>query len=98
MTNFILYDLDTHNADRARPYNMTFYRLSKIAGKFNLDLTSYEIAKCKKDILVFDGDDCITKALDFVLKLIGDERKVQNKIVEYNLQLHAHNGSGFDIG
>ena len=26
----------------------------------------------------------------------GEERKVKNKIVEYNLQLHAHNGSGFD--
>ena len=25
-----------------------------------------------------------------------NERKVKNKIVEYNLQLHAHNGSGFD--
>ena len=28
----------------------------------------------------------------------GEERKVKNKIVEYNLQLHAHNGSGFDTG
>ena len=26
----------------------------------------------------------------------GEERQVKNKIVEYNLQLHAHNGSGFD--
>ena len=25
------------------------------------------------------------------------ERKVHNKIVEYNLQLHAHIGSGFDV-
>ena len=26
----------------------------------------------------------------------GEERKVNNKIVEYNRQLHAHDGSGFD--
>ena len=26
----------------------------------------------------------------------GDECNVKNKIVEYNLQLHAHNGSVFD--
>ena len=31
------------------------------------------------------------------LKFKVEERKNKNKIVEYNLQLHAHNGSGFDI-
>ena len=31
----------------------------------------------------------------FLLKLKG-ERKFENKIVEYNLQLHAHIGSAFD--
>ena len=55
-----------------------------------------ELDKCRKDTIVFDGDDCIEKALDYLLKLKGEERKVNNKIVEYNLQLHAHNGSGFD--
>ena len=45
---------------------------------------------------MFDGDNCVSNALDFCLKLKGEERKVKNKIVEYNLQLHAHNGSGFD--
>ena len=24
LTNFMVYDLETHNTDRARPYNMTF--------------------------------------------------------------------------
>ena len=52
--------------------------------------------KCKNDIFVFDGDAYVTKALDFLLKLKGEERKVKNKILEYNLQHHAHNGSGFD--
>ena len=39
LTNFIAYDLETHNTDRARPYNMTFYRLSKIAGRYDPDPT-----------------------------------------------------------
>ena len=46
--------------------------------------------------MAFAGDNCIGDSLDFCLKLKGDERKVRNKIVKYNLQMHAHNGSGFD--
>ena len=38
-TNFIVYYLETPNTDRARPYNMTFYQLGKLAGRYNLDLT-----------------------------------------------------------
>ena len=30
------------------------------------------------------------------MKLKGEEHIIRNKIVEYNLQLNAHNGSGFD--
>ena len=46
---------------------------------------------------MFDGNNCVAKALDFCLKLKGEERKtVNNKIIEYNQQMHAHNGSGFD--
>ena len=96
LTNFIVYDLETHNTDKARPYCISFYRLSKLAGRYNHDLNPSELDKCRKDTIVFDGDDCIEKALDYLLKLKGEERKVNNKIVEYNLQLHAHNGSGFD--
>ena len=70
--------------------------MSELSGRYNRDLTPDEIDKCKKDTSVFGGDNCINKALDFLLKLKGEERKVKNKIVEYNLQLHAHNGSGFD--
>ena len=46
--------------------------------------------------MVFAGNNCINNALDFCFKLKGEERKVKNKIVEYNLQMHAQNGSGFD--
>ena len=96
LTNFIVYDLETHNTNRARPYNMTFYRLSKIAGRYDRDPTQEELKKSINDTISFAGDDCIEKSLDFLLKLKGEERKVNNKIVEYNLQMHAHNGSGFD--
>ena len=96
MTNLIVYDLETHNTNRARPYNMTFYRLNKIAGRYNRDPTPEELEKAKKDTIAFEGDNCINNALDYCLKFKGDERKVKNKIVEYNLQMHAHNGSGFD--
>ena len=98
LTNFIVYDLETPNTYRAKPYVFCFYRLSKLACRYNRDLTPYEIEKCRKDSIVFDGDNCVGNALDFCLKLKGEERRtsLNNKIVEYNLQLHAHNGSGFD--
>ena len=96
MTNFIVYDLETHNTDRARPYNMTFYRLSKIAGRYERDPTQEELRKSIDDTIAFAGDNCIGNALDFCLKSKGEERKVKNKTVDYKLQLHAHNGSGFD--
>ena len=98
LTNFIVYDIETYSTDRARPYCISFYRLSKLAGRYNRDQTSDELDKCRKDTIVFDGDNCINNALDFCLKLKGEERRTSfnNKIVEYNLQLHAHNGSGFD--
>ena len=78
LTNFITYDLETHNTDRARPYVFSFYRLSKLAGKYNRDLTRDKLEKCRKVTIAFDGDDCVSKALDFCLNLKGEERKVKN--------------------
>ena len=70
--------------------------MSKLAGECDRDLTPYVIDKCKKDTTPFDGDKCVQIALDFCLKLEGEERKDnKGKIFEYNLQLHVHNGSGF---
>ena len=98
LSNFIAYDLEPYSTDRARPYCISFYRLNKISRRYNSDLTCDETDKCKKNTIVFDGDDCVEKALDFCLKLKGEERRssLNNKIVEYNRHLHAHNGSGFD--
>ena len=97
LTNFYVYDLETHNTDRARPYVFCFYRLSKLAGRYNRGLTSDEREKCKMDAIATDGDNCVEKALDFCLKLKGQEYKdKKGKVSEYKLQLHAHDGSGFD--
>ena len=96
LTNFIVYDLETQNTDRARPYNMTFYRLSKIAGRYERDPTKEELKKSINDTIAFARDNCIDNALDYLLKLKGEERILKNKIVAYEIQLHAHNGSGFD--
>ena len=65
MTNFLVYDLETHNTDRARLYCISFYRFSELAGRYNRDLTSLVIEKSENDTFVFDGDDCISTALDF---------------------------------
>ena len=37
LTNFIIYDFETLNTDRAKPYNMSFYRLNKLAGRYERD-------------------------------------------------------------
>ena len=39
LTNFIVYDLETHKTDRAKPYCVSFYRINKIAGRYNRDLS-----------------------------------------------------------
>ena len=97
LTNFIVYDLETHIIDRARPYVFCFYRLSKLAGRYNRDLTSDERKKSKKDTTTFDGDNCVEKTLGFCLNLKREEyNDKKEKVLEYNLQLHAHNGYGFD--
>ena len=96
LSNFVVYDLETFSTDRARPFNGTFYRLSKIVGRYDRDPTREQFKKSFNDTLSFVGDNCIGNALDFFLKFKGEERKLKNKIVEYNLQLHAHNASGFD--
>ena len=96
LSNFIVYDLETQNTDKARPSNMTFHRISKIAGRYDREPTQEELKKSIDEARAFAGDNCNNNALDFCLKLKGEERKVKNKIVEYILQMHTHNGSSFD--
>ena len=69
LTNFIIYDLETQNPVRGgtRPYVFSFYRLSEKSGRYNRDLTPYELEKCEKVTITFDGDNCIETGLDSCL-------------------------------
>ena len=60
---------------------MTFYRLCKIAGRYERDPTKEELKKSVDDTIAFAGDNCINNALDYCLKLKGDERKVKKKLL-----------------
>ena len=82
MTHFIVYDLETHNTDRTRPYVFCFYRLSKLAGRYNRDLTLDEIDKWKKDTIAFDGDNYVEKAVYFCLKLKEEYKDKKGKVLE----------------
>ena len=68
--------------------------MSKISGKYHRDITGKKYQKCLNDCVVFKGTDCINDKLDHVLSF--KLRRVEKKIVEYNLYLTAHNGSCFD--
>ena len=96
LTNIVVYDLETFNKIRAVPYCSCIYILSKISGKYHRDISEQENQKCLNDCVVFKGTDCINEKLDHVLSFKGEPKKIKNKIVEYNLYLIAHNGSGFD--
>ena len=51
-----------------------FIGLSKIAARYNHDLTKEENDKSKKDPIVFDDNVCITKMVDTLMSL-KDEPK-----------------------
>ena len=96
LINIVVYDLETFNQIRAVPYCSCVEKISKISGKYHRDKSEQEYQKCLNDFVVFKGTDCINEMLDHVLSFKGEPKKVRNKIVEYNLYLIAHNGSGFD--
>ena len=96
LTNIVVYYLETFNKIRVVPYCSCIYKLSKLSGKYNRDISEQEYQKCLNDCVVFKGTDCINEMLDHVLSFKGEPKKVKNKSVEYDLYLIAHNGSGFD--
>ena len=49
LTNMTVFDIETFNTDRAVPYAIGIYRLSKISGKYNRDGTQREYGKCRND-------------------------------------------------
>ena len=96
LTNIVIFDLETFNKIRAVPYCSCIYKLIKISGKYHRDISEKEYQKCLNDCVVFKGTDCINEMLEHVLSFKGETKKIKNNIVEYNLYLIAHNGSGFD--
>ena len=96
LTIIVVYDLQAFRKIRAVPYCSCMYQLSKISGKYHRDISEQEYQKCLDDCVVFKGTDCINEMLDHDLSFKGEPKKVNNKIVEYNLYLIAHNGTGFD--
>ena len=96
LTNIVVYDLETFNKIRAVPYSSYIYKLSKISGIYHRDISKQEHQKCLNDCVAFKETDCINEMLDHVLSFKGEAKKINNKIVENNIYLIAHNGSRFD--
>ena len=90
------YDLETYKKNRAVPYCSSKNKLCKISGKYNGDITEKNNQKCFNDCIIYKGSDCINETLDHILEFKREAKKINNKIVEYNLYLIAQNGSGFD--
>ena len=96
LTNMVVYDIEIFNTIKCVPYSDCIYRLSKISGKYNRDISEKEYQKCLNDCFVFKGLDNINEMLDYVLQFKGERKRINNKFVKYNLYLMAHKGSGFD--
>ena len=92
----IIYDIETFSTIKCVPYASCIYRLSKISGKYYRDTSEKEYQKCLNDCIVFKGLDNINKMLDYDLQFKGEPKRINNKIVKYNLHLIAQKGSGFD--
>ena len=76
-------------------YCSCLYKLGNFSGEYRRDIIE-QYEKCKKDCIVFKGTNSITDMLGFVSSFKGAVIKPKNRIVENNLHLIAHNGSGFD--
>ena len=68
--------------------------------KYSSDLTKEEIQKYLDDMRIFDGEDCIEKMFKKLRDVKGEPKKIEKNgkeiIVEYELKMIAHNGSGLD--
>ena len=53
LTNIVVYDLETFNKIRVVPYCGCIYKLSKLSGKYNRDISEQEYQKCLNDCVVF---------------------------------------------
>ena len=92
----IVYDIETFSTIKCVLYANCIYRLCKISGIYYRDISKKEYQKCLNDCIVFKGLDNFNKMLDYVLQYKGELKRINNKIVKYNLYLIAHKGNGFD--
>ena len=99
--NICVYDIETFNRDRAVPYAIGYFPVSKMGiSKYNRDLTKEEIDKYLDNVRIFDGEDCITRMFEKLRDLKGEAKKIEKNgkeiTIEYEMKMIAHNGSGFD--
>ena len=92
----LVYDLETFNTERVEPFAFGIYRLSKLSGEYYRDISQREYELRRSDCIIFKESNCINEMLDHVLIIEGEAKRVKNKIVNYNIYISAHNGSGFD--
>ena len=84
LTNIVVFDLETLNKVRAVPFCSCIYKLRKISGKYNRDISEEENQKCLNDCIVFKGIDCI-KGMLGVPVFKRKAKKIKSEIGEYNL-------------
>ena len=81
LTNMVVYDLETFNINEAVAYVSCIYRLSKISGKYNRDITQRECEKCRKDYIDFKGTYSINEMLDYVLQFKREAKMLIIKLL-----------------
>ena len=71
--------LGTFNTDEAIPYGVNIYKLSKISGKYNRDITEREHEMCRIDSCVFKGTKCINDMLEYGLEFEGEAKRIKKQ-------------------
>ena len=83
LNNMIIYDLENINTDKCVTNSVSFYKLSKISGKYYRDITDRQFQKCKIDCGVFKGTNCINKMLGHALEFEGERKSVRKKFLNF---------------
>ena len=105
LDNVLIFDIETGNVeDRAIPYGIGLYDLSRLKYRYKKDLTDNEIITERKNVIKFkayDGNP-VVQMVEYINKnYTGDKIIHRNKsgvniVKSYRTTLVAHNSSGFD--
>ena len=60
ITNTDAYGLEAFITIKCVPYGNCIYRVSKLSGKYNRDITHQEYQKCKKKIELFSKEQIVS--------------------------------------